>query len=249
MGIKKPKQAAGGAPEWVLTYGDMMSLLLCFFILLAALSELKKDDSYKEIVDQIQKAFGMEGIGGGPSPSKDDPQHSSLLKILQTVATQQQKNKPLKSSATDPGQEGREQEVTVVRKGHSYIVGGRIVFLERSTELSAQARQDLTKVAQLIRGYNNIVEIRGHTSSMEGAQEGAAMDLDLLSFERARAVRDFLTSTAVGIPAERLRLVACADREPLVKRVYDQAGQTPNRRVEIMVDQALVDEFRQLDSE
>ena len=38
MALKK-KEAPAGAPEWVLTYGDMMSLLLCFFILLAPFAD------------------------------------------------------------------------------------------------------------------------------------------------------------------------------------------------------------------
>jgi len=45
MAKRKPIQSPG-IPEWVLTYGDLMSLLLCFFILLAAFSELKKEEDF-----------------------------------------------------------------------------------------------------------------------------------------------------------------------------------------------------------
>ena len=31
-----------GVPEWVVTYGDMMSLLLTFFIMLVSMSQLKE---------------------------------------------------------------------------------------------------------------------------------------------------------------------------------------------------------------
>ena len=40
---RRAKPAVPGVPEWVVTFGDMMSLLLCFFILLQMFSELKKD--------------------------------------------------------------------------------------------------------------------------------------------------------------------------------------------------------------
>ena len=54
---------------------------------------------------------------------------------------------------------------------------------------------------------------------------------------------DFLTSDEAGIRPERIRLIANADREPLAKRVYTTAELEPNRRVEILVMEALVEDF------
>jgi len=53
-----------GVPEWVVTYGDMMSLLLCFFILLSAFSELKKPREYQRVIDSIKEALGLDGGQG-----------------------------------------------------------------------------------------------------------------------------------------------------------------------------------------
>ena len=55
---KRKKAEGGDIPEWVVTYGDLMSLLLCFFILIAAFSEIKKEREYQEVVRSIQEAFG-----------------------------------------------------------------------------------------------------------------------------------------------------------------------------------------------
>ena len=38
MAKRRKKPEAPGVPEWVVTYGDMMTLLLCFFVLLQAFS-------------------------------------------------------------------------------------------------------------------------------------------------------------------------------------------------------------------
>ena len=64
---KKCKCAPPGAPAWVMTYGDMMTLLLTFFIMLVALSEIKKEDQFRAIVKAVKKAFGMKGGGGEAS--------------------------------------------------------------------------------------------------------------------------------------------------------------------------------------
>jgi len=49
---------APGVPEWVVTYGDMMSLLLTFFIMLVSLSEIVNDEKYRSILESIQKYTG-----------------------------------------------------------------------------------------------------------------------------------------------------------------------------------------------
>jgi len=47
-----------GAPDWVVTFGDLMSLLLCFFVLLLSFSEMDKA-VYKEVAGSLEKAFGV----------------------------------------------------------------------------------------------------------------------------------------------------------------------------------------------
>ena len=49
----------GGAPKWVVTFGDLMSLLLCFFVLLLSFSEMDKA-VYKQVAGSLEKAFGVQ---------------------------------------------------------------------------------------------------------------------------------------------------------------------------------------------
>ena len=53
-----------GIPEWVVTFGDMMSLLLTFFIMLVSLSEIKDDETYQKLVDSVQREFGYSRSSG-----------------------------------------------------------------------------------------------------------------------------------------------------------------------------------------
>lgn len=228
-----------GAPEWVVTYGDMMSLLLTFFILLAALSEIKKNDEYKAIVEEMQRAFGMLGGGGGFTV---DATTDGLIQGLDELNMINLSNEN-RSNTTDPGVEGKEAEVTRIREGMLITQGGVIAFEPGSAELNDTAKAQLNKMAQIVRGYNNKIEIRGHAAAMEIKGESGPQDLWQLSYQRAKAAMLYLTSPEVGVPAARLRLSANADQEPLAKRVYSEAGQQPNRRVEIVVMEALAEEF------
>ena len=57
--------APPGVPAWVVTYGDMMSLLLTFFIMLVSMSELKDEGKNRAALNSMKEIFGpMEGTSG-----------------------------------------------------------------------------------------------------------------------------------------------------------------------------------------
>ncbi|MEX0885288.1 MAG: flagellar motor protein MotB [Phycisphaeraceae bacterium] len=239
---RRPKKPEEGASAWVVTYGDMMSLLLVFFIMLFALSEIKKEDHFDVFVEAVREAFGARG-GGGKLPTEDDPK-LSLIEVLEALQHEQQGGESDRSAADDPGMEGRDIQVTTVREGLRFVVGGRITFEPGSADLSEQARRQLRQVARELRGYNNLIELRGHADAGETREPGSRYgDLWSLSYGRARAVMQYLTGEDVGIRTERVRLVSNADREPLVRRVQGAAQRAPNRRVEVVVLEALVEDF------
>lgn len=236
---RRKKKQSGGVPEWVVTYGDMMTLLLCFFILLAAFSELKDDDA-DPILQAIREAFG-QAPGQGFAPTREMPMQS-VIEILEETALYKEQI-PKHANTEDPGVEGKETTVTRVREGLQFTVGGLITFEPGSAELKPQARESLAKVGRVIAGQNNKVEIRGHAAGAELPDDSPYDSLWELSFARAQAVADYLTSDAVGVDARRLRLVGSAANEPLVARVYDPTQLQVNRRVEVIVTEALVQDF------
>ena len=53
------KKCPDGIPAWVLTFADLMSLLLAFFVLLFSFSEMDKN-VYKEMAGSMKDAFGVQ---------------------------------------------------------------------------------------------------------------------------------------------------------------------------------------------
>ncbi|MEM0914150.1 MAG: flagellar motor protein MotB [Planctomycetota bacterium] len=230
-----------GAPDWMVTYGDMVTLLLCFFVLIVAFSEIKKEDEFNAVVEEIKRSFGMKG-GGGKLPTPEDPE-LSLIERLETVQFQKKKE-PNRSTTEEPGVEGREPRVTQVREGMKFIVGTRVIFEPGSAEITPIARRALDEIAEQVRGTNNVLEIRGHAASAEIDQAGRYRDLDRLSYARASAARDYLIEQG-KVRSDRFRLVAVGDREPAAYGVYNDAGQQPNRRVEVVQSETIIQQTRQ----
>jgi chemotaxis protein MotB len=230
-----------GVPEWIVTYGDMMSLLLCFFILLAAFSEPKKEREFQKVIQAIKEAFGYVG-GAGYAPTDDSPT-TSIIAIPDAVSLLKEQFKQV-ATADDPGVTGKQTTVQSIREGLQFRIGGFLTFEPGSAELKEQAKVELAKIAAEIRGKNNKVEIRGHASNNDLPPGSRFGDLWELSFARAQAARAFLTSPEMGIASQRVRVVACANNEPLIMRAYDPATVTVNRRIEVIITETLIQEFQ-----
>ncbi|MFE8071057.1 flagellar motor protein MotB [Marinobacteraceae bacterium S3BR75-40.1] len=54
-----PEDDKPGVPAWVVTFADLMSLLMCFFVLLLSFSEIDAN-KFKQIADELSKAFGVQ---------------------------------------------------------------------------------------------------------------------------------------------------------------------------------------------
>jgi chemotaxis protein MotB len=240
MPRRRKKDQGGGVPEWVVTYGDMMTLLLCFFILLAAFSELKDEKDYETIMRAIKEHFGYSG-GSGQAPTEDLPL-TSMVQDLRDMTLHKEK-RPNQSNADDPGVDGKETTVKQIREGLQFAVGGPVSFEPGSAELKPQAKEQLARIADLIRGKNNKIEIRGHATGSDLSAGSGQRDMWALSYERARAAMRWLTDEANGIDPRRIRIVGCGTNEPLVGRVYRPAQLAANRRVEIILNETLVEEL------
>lgn len=244
---RKKCKCPDGVPEWVVTFGDMMSLLLCFFILLAAFSEPKQERQFQEVINAIKEAFGYVG-GAGMAPTLESPS-VSIVEITDAIALYKEQFRQV-STADDPGVTGKQTTVQTIREGMQFRIGGWLTFDPGSAELKEEAKVELVKLADLMRGKNNKVEIRGHTSNNDLPPDSPFRHADAeqalwdLSYARATAVRQFLTAPEHGIDPARVRVTACANTEPLRTRVYDGNETAVNRRIEILVVEALLQDYQ-----
>lgn len=55
---RQKKQASGGAPEWMVTFGDLMALLACFFVLIISFS-IQDEQKLQVVAGSMREAFGV----------------------------------------------------------------------------------------------------------------------------------------------------------------------------------------------
>jgi len=233
------KKAANdpGIPDWVLTYGDLMSLLLCFFILLAAFSELKQPREYIKVIESIREAMGFRG--GMGTRNENSQQIAQLLEKLENESKQKFEEKN-RDEAMDDNVAGENQQTSVVHEGQRFAQGASITFDPGSSELTEAAKELLrTDIAGRIRGQRYICAVAGHAW---GFPDKAAGSPDLLSYQRAQNVKDFLVRECDVDPAI-LRIEAAGVTEPreITPGSVDEGGK--NRRVQVWMTGRTLDQL------
>lgn len=238
MARGKKQPVMMGAPEWMVTYGDTMTLLLCFFVIIVSMSEVKQDERFQQVMESLRRTFGGYVGSVGAVPIENVSTNTLLTTLLELeipIMTDQ------KGDSEQEGIHGRKMRVTNVRDGIEVVIGGRIAFHRFSAALQPEARELIVKTADRLRGYNTKILIRGHATRQPLPQNSTYDDARDLSYARARAVARAIIAS--GVRPIRLTLVAVGDSEPLVRQAYTEERRALNRRVEILVTEDLIDDY------
>lgn len=218
------------APGWTVTYADLMSLLLTFFILLASMSEIRENDKYQGMADSLHEHFGQASHTDALKPGEAKPRNA-LFASLALAGREKRRSLLENRSPSDEEAVEASPRVRVVRPGSRTAVGTVVYFDEPSAELSAAAREDLVETAELLRGKPQKIEIRGHTSQRFAEESGG--DPWTLAFRRAEATMNFLVDQ-LQIEPQRIRLSVAGAHEP-ANASADPNAQAANTRVEVFL--------------
>jgi chemotaxis protein MotB len=177
-----------GAPSWFVTYADLMSILLTFFIMLAAMSELKSEHRVNQAVDSLHKQFGSDdaSIGEGAENRRFGSRRNDGL--------------------------GAPPTLNNVRADRTAPIGERVYFDELSATLEEAQRAKLRQIQEQFQGKLQRIEVRGHTTRRPLSEGTPYRDHWDLAFARCRVVAEELA--ALGIDPRRIRLGVSAGNEP-----------------------------------
>ena len=216
--VRRPQDAS----RWLLTYADVITLLLAFFTVMYVTSRMDAK-RYESAAAAIRKAFRTSLPLILPRPAEaPEPQATvrdpSLLLLQQVVGELE--------DDLDAGrvQIDRTREAVIVRFPDA------ILFERGSAEIRDEARTLLGKVGDLIRTLPNAIEAEGHSDTLP-IRSGQYPSNWELSVARATAVVRYLVETQ-GISPLRLSARGLGEHRPLFPNDPD-LGEPRNRRVEI----------------
>jgi chemotaxis protein MotB len=236
---KKRPEPSGppGAPEWVVTFTDMISLLVTFFVLLMTFSSI--EDYEKLRVDGfLTKTRGnIKQIGGQKAYETVDEDIVAGTDIRR--GADRPHSRPAKSLAENlekMGQKKSDEEIetdfTDVGDGLQIVFGPECSFEPGSTKINAALRRRLDELGRVLEHYPHLVVVQGYTDS-EFVPDDDFPDAETLSLERALAAAEILLAGSNMTP-KLLEVAGLGGLDPRGDNKLLE-GRLANRRVEIRV--------------
>jgi chemotaxis protein MotB len=237
MGKPDPEPAEvveEGAPLWVVTFGDLMSLLLCFFVLLLSFSELDRQ-KYKELSGSMQNAFGVQRkkqVFDIPKGQKIIAKNFDQEAISLTTESDivEQVRKAIQDSFGGPGGlikfDADEYKIRIRLMGESTFHSGR-------ADIREPMKPVLARIAEVFKENEENIIIAGHTDNVPLKKGGRFKTNLQLSMARAASVADFFLSEG-SIAPNRISTMGFGEHRPLDSNDTPQ-GRQKNRRVEIIL--------------
>ena len=232
---RKQKAPEEGA-SWMDTYGDMVTLLLCFFVLLYSISTVdamkwelvvksfnpKAEEVSQIVMETEQNDQGMEVPGGTDVPLDEIEDFEDLYYLLQKAIAEN----------------NLEGEVELEKgEGYTFINFRDNIFFDGD---SAVLREEGKHILDAFNGALNSVastigeiQVLGHTSQADPDRPNNPVNDRVLSSERAARVAAYIHQNSQVSP-EKIIAIGYGQHRPIAS--FDTAeNRAKNRRVEILI--------------
>jgi len=226
MADKKCPECKAGAPEWMVTFSDMTTLLLTFFVLLLSMASLDQK-KIKEALGSLQGALGVLEAGQKSEMGKEE-----ILSRMDFVSKAKQTESRLLSGVRNYIEQANlSSTVSVVKteKGISVRIMDSILFGPGDAELQDAAKPILEKLAGVIKDSPYNIMVEGHTDDVPISTPRFPSNWEL-STARAVSVAKYFIS--VGVKPDILSVAGYAQYHPVVPNITPE-NRAKNRRVEI----------------
>ena len=226
-----PMEEEGGEEDergWLLTYADMVTLLLTFFVMLVAMSHMSTE-RFQQIIRSLKLTLGAQATEPGALGKAGEygayRWEIRKLKLFDHTPLLIDLHKAFKGS----------KDVEIETQGRKVIlrVKGKVLFATGSADLNPAAIPVLKRIAKIVKEHPEYrLDIKGHTDPRPIHTAKFASNWELSAL-RATTVLRFMLSQ--GIDPHRMTATGYADTEPLVPNTSEE-NMARNRRVEFVLE-------------
>lgn len=228
---KKQEECPVGAPLWMVTFSDLVTLLLTFFVLLLSMASMDPV-KFVQAKTSIKDAFGWRTTAAPvkysipilPSPPKADF----------TPIPRESKIQYFKRIKTDLEMTKLMEQVDAIERDNDSIVlriNDSVLFDEGKSTLNPSSYPLLRKVADIVRPLPMIMRIEGHTDNTPTSSTNLS-NWDL-SVARAVSVMRFYNRGKL-FSIDRMAAVGYGSTRPAFSNA-DQENRIKNRRVDFVL--------------
>ena len=237
---EEEKKGKTGAPAWMATFADLVTLLMCFFVLLFAMSTTQQE-TYKELVQSLRSALGAqavpesgtrEGLTMHAVPSEEPSENQQIDELGGMIEKEMEEIVSEIRELVLFNKLGGEVSVTKTDDGVVITMSDLLLFSQGGTRLSEKGHDILKKLATVLSKLAYHVKIKGHTDSSPISSAIFPSNWELSSVRASTVVRLLVKN---GVPPQYVSAEGYAHYHPVATN--DTArGRSLNRRVEIVYE-------------
>lgn len=218
----------GGMMRWLITYADLITLLLAFFIVLYAMNRTQQV-KFAMVAQALAQHFDANSIvGQAPGPSIITGNSGVAAQKLQALNQLQDRLQ----QAIDRSGLASQVSVTSNLRGVEVSLNTTLLFAPGSAVLSPPAVALLRSLGQVLTGVPNDVEVAGYTDSTPIRTAQYPSNWQLSAMRAANVV--YVLSRVPGIVPSRLMVAGFGRYHPVASN-QTAAGRQANRRVNILI--------------
>lgn len=232
MRRKKKQESHDNHERWLLTYSDLITLLMIFFVIMYAMSSVDVV-KYRQVADSLKVTMGggksivgssetanilddVKAVNDAANAEKD-----KLKEVKKSVDTYLDKN-GLKSSVT----------TSVEERGLVISLNDTLLFDTGKADVKPEAKKKLVEIGKILTKLNNYVRVEGHTDIVPISNYEFKSNWQLSAI-RATNVTEILISDS-GMAPQYLTAMGYGQYRPIADN-DSEAGKAKNRRVDIIV--------------
>jgi len=218
----KPEQEAG-APEWMVTFSDCMTLLLTFFVLLLSFSSFD-DKGFHRLKTAFLKEFSSVNLVKRDESAFIAPK---LIHYSTDLNLNEGSEKPTLTKGTEDKLK-KETEPTNFRDHKVFLVPSEMIFWGNGKVISFQGRKALSDMASFLK------EVPGDKVVVSENGQGDKKDSELLGLQRAWTVIEYFT-TKQGLDKEQFSIAAGTLQKNYENGLQDNSQAKAARMLEIVL--------------
>lgn len=233
---KKPEEPKAGLPEWLATYGDLVTLLMCFFVLLFAFSSIDAQ-KFQAVMQSFQGSAGVlsggKTLDDGPLVFNGMPETQVTESAQETEKLQQLKEQVEKYLEQNNLQASVQLELDA--RGLLLRFKDNVLFDSGKADLKPEALQILQFLGEVLNKpefAERFIRVEGHTDNVPIETVRFPSNWELSSGRAASVIRYYIENTS--FKPDRFTASGYGEFYPVASNDTAQ-GRGLNRRVDIVI--------------
>ena len=232
MKRKTETERAGNNERWLLTYSDLITLLMIFFVVMYSISNINTG-KYKQLSESLKTGSGAGQTIIGKDSNTPINQATSVIDL--NNAAEQQKMEAVKKQLDEYlAKNGLKATVTTSIDDRGLVVSieDTDFFDTGKADIKPASLKKLVSIGKILNQVVNYMRVEGHTDNVPIKNSEFASNWQLSAI-RATNVTELLISN-VGIAPAKISAVGYGEYRPIASNAIE-VGRAKNRRVDIII--------------